>query len=162
MSGFAPLSSLDVELHSSCCPHAHQQFVVGKADAFFPIPDGVSDADAAWFTLSYIVQNGVRRGQHELGEDYVVVGLGPLGQLAVQFLNLLGAREIIAVDPVQFRLDLAKAHGATQGLALNVDEILPHVEKLTHGQWRGCAARPSKWRRMNFGPSRVAISSGNE
>ena len=113
---------------------AHQQFVVGKADAFFPIPDGVSDADAAWFTLSYIVQNGVRRGEHELGEDYVVVGLGPLGQLAVQFLNLLGAREIIAVDPVQFRLDLAKAHGATQGLALNVDEILPHVEKLTHGR----------------------------
>ena len=112
----------------------HQQFTLAAASAVYPIPDGVDDRDAAWMTLSYIVQNGVRRGSHELGEDYVIVGLGPLGQLATQFVNLLGAREIIAVDPVQSRLDMAKAHGATQGLALNVDDILPHVEKFTNGR----------------------------
>jgi hypothetical protein len=28
-SGFAPLPGLDVELHSSCCSHAHQQFLQG-------------------------------------------------------------------------------------------------------------------------------------
>src|SRR6201999_864397 len=62
-----------------CSVFEHRQFVVGPASSFFPVPDGVDDRDAAWFTLSYIVQNGVRRGAHELGQDYVVVGLGPLG-----------------------------------------------------------------------------------
>ena len=114
--------------------HGHCQFAVGDQAGFYPVPDGVSDRDAAWLTLSYIVQNGVRRAHHELGEDVVVVGLGPLGQLAVQFLNLLGAREIIAVDPVQSRLALAKANGATQTLAVGVDEVLEPVKQLTHGR----------------------------
>ena len=112
----------------------HRQFIVGNASEFYPIPDGISDRDAAWLTLSYIVQNGIRRGEHELGEDIVVVGLGPLGQLAVQFLNLLGAREIVAVDPVQSRLDMAKAHGATQTLALDVDAVIEPITKLTRGR----------------------------
>src|SRR5262245_4955024 len=51
----------------------HQQFVVAHENACYPIPDGVSDRDAAWFTISYIVQNGVRRAAHEMGENIGVV-----------------------------------------------------------------------------------------
>ena len=77
------------------------------------IPEAVSDEEAAWASLAVITQTGVRMAEHVLGDAAVVIGLGPLGQLVVQYLRLLGCEHVIAVDPVQSRLDVALAHGAT-------------------------------------------------
>jgi threonine dehydrogenase-like Zn-dependent dehydrogenase len=49
-----------------------------------------------------------------MGDTAVVIGLGPLGQLIVQYLQVLGLREILAIDLIQPRLDRALKHGATQ------------------------------------------------
>ncbi|MCW8131592.1 MAG: zinc-binding dehydrogenase [Planctomycetota bacterium] len=114
--------------------HAHSQYVGGSPSGFYAIPDGVSDRDAAWLTLSYIVQNGVRRAQHAMGEDVVIVGLGPLGQLALQFVRLLGARVIVAVDPDATRLEMARMHGATHTLAVGVDAAVEPVKEITKGR----------------------------
>lgn len=114
--------------------HHHTQYVVGAPSTFFAIPNGVSDRDAAWLTLSYIVQNGVRRAQHVMGEDVVIVGLGPLGQLALQFVRQLGARVIVAVDPDASRLEMAKAHGATHTLNVDVNTAVEPVKELTQGR----------------------------
>jgi len=114
--------------------HAHRQYVHIPETNCYPVLDGVSDRDAAWFTISYIVQNGVRRAAHEMGENIAVVGLGPLGQMAVQYTKLFGAREVIAIDPVQMRLDMAKAHGATRTLAVGVDDALEAVKQFTGGR----------------------------
>jgi threonine dehydrogenase-like Zn-dependent dehydrogenase len=111
----------------------HQQYVVVPVDALYSVPDEVSDEDVAWFGLATIVQNGVRRAQHTLGEDVVVIGLGPLGQLVTQYVRLLGARQVIAVDPVEQRLEQAQAHGATTTIALSVDEARSRVLQLTDG-----------------------------
>jgi len=107
-------------------------FKIGPAD-IFPVPDQVSDEDATWMNLATTVQLGIRRGQHTMGEKVGVIGLGLLGQLAVQYLALTGARQIIVVDPVQQRLDMAKAHGATHTLALDVRDARGAVEELTGG-----------------------------
>jgi 2-desacetyl-2-hydroxyethyl bacteriochlorophyllide A dehydrogenase len=112
----------------------HGQYAVINAATAYPVLDGVSDRDAAWLTISYIVQTGVRRVNHELGENVAVVGLGPLGQHVIQYTRLLGARTIIAIDPVQMRLDMAKAHGATHTLALGVDQALEPIKELTNGR----------------------------
>jgi threonine dehydrogenase-like Zn-dependent dehydrogenase len=111
--------------------HGHQQFVRVPETGCYPIPDSVSDRDAGWFTISYIVQIGVRRAAQEMGENIAVVGLGPLGQMAVQYTRLLGARTVVAIDPVQGRLDMAKAHGATHTLAVGVDDAFETIQKLT-------------------------------
>ncbi len=111
----------------------HQQYVVVPVDALYRVPDEVSDEDAAWFGLATIVQNGVRRAQHILGEDVVIIGLGPLGQLVTQYVRLMGARQVIAIDPLEQRLKHAQTHGATATLALNVDEARSEVLKLTDG-----------------------------
>ncbi len=111
----------------------HQQYAVAPVDALFRIPDEVSDEDASWFALASIVQNGVRRAQHILGEDVAIIGLGPLGQLVTQYVRLLGARQVIAIDPVEQRLQCAVAYGATTTLALSVDEARSEVLKLTNG-----------------------------
>ncbi len=109
----------------------HRHYHVLPESQFLPIPDGVSDRDAAWHSLAAIVQGGVRRAAHEMGDDVAIVGLGPLGQLAVQFVRVMGAREIIAIDPVPGRLEMAKAHGATQTLTMDVDAAIAEVAKIT-------------------------------
>jgi 2-desacetyl-2-hydroxyethyl bacteriochlorophyllide A dehydrogenase len=110
----------------------HRQHIAVPADRIYRVPDDVSDEDATWFGLANIVQNGVRRAEHRLGDDVAVIGLGLLGQLVVQYARLLGARQVIAVDLVERRLEMAQGHGATTALAMSADEARERVLDLTN------------------------------
>ena len=112
----------------------HQQFFKIQPHEAHLIPEAIDDEAAAWANLACTTQLGIRRAQLQLGETVGVVGLGMLGQLVIQYLALSGARKIIAIDPVQSRLDLARAHGATHTLALDVIKARPEVEKITAGK----------------------------
>lgn len=113
----------------------HQQYTVVSAnDSVYRIPEGVSDEDAAWFHLATIVQIGVRRAEHHLGDDVAVVGLGLLGQLITQYTRLLGARQIIAIDVAEQRLVIAQAHGATTVLQMGAEQAREEVLRLTEGE----------------------------
>ncbi len=98
------------------------------------VPDDVIDDEAVWMGLGKIVQVGVRAAEHKLGDDVVIIGLGLLGQLVVQYVKNLGASEIIAIDTSAKRLEMAKAHGATQILKMTSAEAEPIVKKLTDGR----------------------------
>jgi 2-desacetyl-2-hydroxyethyl bacteriochlorophyllide A dehydrogenase len=112
----------------------HFQFYVADAARTLKIPDGVSDEDATWFGIASIVQNGVRRAEHELGDVVVVIGLGMLGQLVAQYARLSGAREVIAVDVARPRLEMAQAHGATRTLEMGVADAYDAVSDWTEGR----------------------------
>ena len=58
----------------------------------------------------------------EPGSNVAVFGLGPVGLSAVQGARIMGAAQIIAVDPVKVRRDLALKLGATAVLDPNVDK----------------------------------------
>lgn len=83
------------------------------------IPNDVPSQEACYGTLGAIALHGVRNLNPKLGEWVAVLGVGLLGQLAVQFLSLAGCR-VIALDYVPDRLDLAVKIGAD--LALNLSE----------------------------------------
>jgi 2-desacetyl-2-hydroxyethyl bacteriochlorophyllide A dehydrogenase len=112
----------------------HQQFFKASPRQLHPIPAGISAEEATWSVLACTTQLGVRRAQLQLGETVGVIGLGMLGQLVTQYLAVAGARKIIAIDPVQSRLDTAKAHGATHTLALDVAVARPEIEKISGGR----------------------------
>jgi 2-desacetyl-2-hydroxyethyl bacteriochlorophyllide A dehydrogenase len=112
----------------------HQQVFKLKPQQAYLIPDHVSDEEATWAILACTTQLGVRRAQLQLGETVGVVGLGMLGQLVTQYLAVAGARRIIAIDPVQSRLEMANAHGATHILATDVASARLEIEKITHGR----------------------------
>ena len=103
-------------------------------ESVYPIPDAISAEDATWMCLATTAQLAVRRAGHTLGETVGLVGLGLLGQLVVQYLVLSGARKIVSVDTAQSRLDMAKAHGATQVLNVDVREARKAIEELTDGK----------------------------
>ena len=81
----------------------HARYVCLPPAIARPIRPEVADEQAVFFTIAEIVMNGVRRGGVTWGEAAVVNGLGLLGQLAVRFCRLAGARPVFAVDPAEQR-----------------------------------------------------------
>lgn len=79
-----------------------------------------------WGTAVYAA--GVRPG-----ETVVVYGVGGVGMNSVQGARYAGAKNVVAVDPVQLKLDAARKFGATHALS---DPAAAHelVIELTRGQ----------------------------
>jgi len=80
------------------------------------LPDKVDFDAAAFGTLGAIALQGVRLAEPTLGESVVVIGLGLIGQLAVQLLKANGCR-VFGVDLDQTKIELAKQNGADAGCA---------------------------------------------
>jgi len=99
-----------------------------------PIPDGISDDEAAWFNVASVAQIGMRRAEHELGDDVVIIGLGLIGQMAVRHLRIWGARSIIAIDTAPKRLEMAKRGGATHLLNMDAAKARDAVAEITSGR----------------------------
>jgi len=112
----------------------HQEYFKLRPEDAHPIPQGVSSESATWSILACTTQLGIRRAELALGERVAVVGLGILGQLVVQYLALSGARHIIAIDPLEKRLELAAGHGATHCLEMPVQEAAGEVAAITGGR----------------------------
>ena len=115
---------------------SHRQFALVPVDhpKIAKLPDYTANEDATWSWLAVVTQTGVRRAEQAMGETAAVIGLGPLGQLTVQYLRLIGLREVIAIDPVQARLDTAVEHGATSVFCGNAADAVAFVEERTNGQ----------------------------
>jgi S-(hydroxymethyl)glutathione dehydrogenase/alcohol dehydrogenase len=66
------------------------------------------------------------------GETVVIVGIGGIGINAIQGAAMAGARNIVAVDPVPFKLGEAMKFGATH-TAASVEEAIALVGEITWG-----------------------------
>jgi len=77
--------------------------------------------------------SAVYRAEVQPGDTVVVVGVGGVGINAVQGARMVGARNIVAVDPVDFKQKAALDLGATH-TAPSIDEAIPLVRDLTRGQ----------------------------
>lgn len=75
-----------------------------------PVPDDVDPQHAAFVGMALVAMTAVRVGQVELGDRAVVLGLGLVGNLAAQLLQLAGV-EVIGVDLTEGRLELARDCG---------------------------------------------------
>ena len=98
------------------------------------IPTVISDEEAAWSKLATIAQTAVRRAELTMGASVAVIGLGPLGQLILQYARVTGAEKLLAIDTVQRRLDIAGTHGATAAFAGSAADALPFVQEHTDGR----------------------------
>jgi S-(hydroxymethyl)glutathione dehydrogenase/alcohol dehydrogenase len=77
--------------------------------------------------------SAVYRAEVMPGDTVVVVGVGGVGINAVQGARMVGAKNIVAVDPVVFKQKAAIDFGATH-TAGSMEEALPMVTELTRGQ----------------------------
>ncbi|MEU3619788.1 bi-domain-containing oxidoreductase [Streptomyces sp. NPDC006872] len=90
--------------------HAELNWV--PKNLYAPVPDGLAARHAAFGTVGSIAMQGVRRGEPQLGDVALVIGLGLIGQLVVQLLAAAGVR-VVGADPDPTRCELAERLGAT-------------------------------------------------
>ncbi|GHE58105.1 alcohol dehydrogenase [Camelimonas fluminis] len=100
------------------------------------IPEGVSAEQAlmmtdalstAWF--------GARNADIRPGSSVAVIGLGPIGLMAVDSAFVMGAHVVYAIDPVEERRELARQSGA---IALSPDEAADAIREATRGRKVDC------------------------
>lgn len=112
----------------------HGQHAVVDANAVVPLGD-LDDAEiGAFFANLNTAYNGVLDANIPLGADVVVSGLGVIGQIVTRLLARNGARQIIAVDTIAPRRDLALAGGATIALDPRDGPVAERVRDLTEGR----------------------------
>jgi predicted dehydrogenase/threonine dehydrogenase-like Zn-dependent dehydrogenase len=109
----------------------HAEYIRVARNLCAPIPDKVDFESASTVTLGAIALQGVRRAQPTLGETFVVVGLGILGQLTVQILRANGCR-VIGLDHDRTRIAIAVSLGMEYGQHPD-DGDLENVDRLTEG-----------------------------
>ncbi|MEE9365061.1 MAG: zinc-binding alcohol dehydrogenase, partial [Cellulophaga sp.] len=94
------------------------------------IPDDVDDIDASFVTVGAIALQGVRQTEPRLGEKVAVIGLGLLGQLAIQLLKANGCK-VIGSDIDLGKIELAKKLGADE--VCNADDLISKASKFSNG-----------------------------
>ena len=100
--------------------------------------EAVSFEDAAIAFIASFPLAAVRKTRVEAGEPALVMGLGILGQLAVQLLRASGAVPVVAVDPVEDRRKMAEAFGADASADPLAPDFAETVKKLTGGGAKAC------------------------
>lgn len=97
----------------------HAEFVTIPKNLVVKIPENVSDEEAAFTTVGSIAMQGVRLADPKMGETFLVLGLGLLGQIAVQLLRANGCH-VIATDLDASLVKKAETFGAI-GASANAD-----------------------------------------
>ena len=77
--------------------------------------------------------SAVYRAEVMPGDTVVVIGVGGVGMNAVQGAAMVGARNVVAVDLVEFKRKAALDFGATH-TAGSIEEAIPLVRELTRGE----------------------------
>ncbi|MBD5536917.1 MAG: zinc-binding alcohol dehydrogenase [Lachnospiraceae bacterium] len=109
-------------------PHANIHNVESRN--LVHIPDGVSFEQAAFVRIGVISMQAVRKARLELGESTMVLGLGLIGQMAMQLAKANGAAPVIGLDIVESKRRLAEKLGCTyvyDSRQENIEETLKSV-----------------------------------
>lgn len=122
-------------------------FHVNEADANMAIlPDDVDAAAAVM--LSDMVPtgfHGVELADVQFGDDVCVIGIGPVGLMAVAGAALRGASNLYAVGSRKICTEVAREYGATDIINYRDGSIVEQIMEKTHGK----------------GVDRVVIAGGN-
>jgi predicted dehydrogenase/threonine dehydrogenase-like Zn-dependent dehydrogenase len=110
----------------------HAEVIDVPVNLSVSVPDELRLDLASTVTLGAIAMQGVRRAQPTLGETFVVVGLGILGQLTAQILAANGCR-VIGTDLDARRIAVARGNGMDIGIDATVDDYVDRVLKFTDG-----------------------------
>jgi alcohol dehydrogenase, propanol-preferring len=114
------------------------EYVVVPERNAVPVPDGVDLAAAAVLTCAGMTAvHATKLSGLRIGETAVVNGVGGVGILVIQAAQRAGAR-VIAVTDARDKLELARTHGAGDGLVVSgtdgYDTVAEQVRRLTDGR----------------------------
>ena len=81
--------------------------------AVYRLPPHVSLDEGQNFLNIACVIRGFKKFPLQLGNKIVIFGAGNMGLIMLQILKIAGASQVVAVDAIDFRLEMAKKFGAS-------------------------------------------------
>lgn len=113
------------------------EYVIAESGFIHRKPENISFAEAAIAEPVSGSLHAVERANPRLGDFVVIIGCGTIGVLAMQHALNKGA-EVLSVDPVQFKLDVARQLGVHHTLNPRTENLKERVMELTGGIGADC------------------------
>jgi L-iditol 2-dehydrogenase len=113
---------------------AFAEFVSVPRRIMYRLPDSLSYEQAAMIEAVSVAVHAVNLTPVRLGDSAVVVGSGMIGLLAMQAARIAGCTRVIAVDPDEGRLKLAREAGATDAINPKTVDAPAAIRDLTGGR----------------------------
>ncbi|MDF2614409.1 MAG: tdh [Clostridia bacterium] len=113
---------------------AFAEYVVAPEINVLKMPYGVSFEEGAVVEPAAVTLHGMRKVKVNPGETVVVLGCGPIGQIAVQFSKIMGATKVIAVDILDEKLEEVKKLGADITINSMKEDVVEAIKKATNGK----------------------------
>jgi L-iditol 2-dehydrogenase len=131
--------------HPNLCPNhsfyglyptdgALQDKMIVNARNCFPMPDSISDGGGTLLETLGIAIHSVDLGKLKVARSVAVLGCGPVGLLTLRLAKLSGADPIYAFDCFPWRVEKAKAWGATEAWTLDEGDPVEAVMQHTNGR----------------------------
>ena len=120
-------------------PHngGYAQYVKAPAKNLTPVPDEVTDEEAAIMESINCPAGALMRRGVRFGETVVVYGVGPAGLAFIQTAKALGAGKVIAVARKRRRLEKSLMFGADAIVCSSEENVPQRIRELNGGEAPG-------------------------
>lgn len=112
---------------------AHGSHQVMAARDCSHIPAGIDLKQACWAGLAKTAYRAAWAGRFEPGQHILVIGAGPVGQMAIRWASNSGADSVAVVDLSPIRLEHAKRGGATHTFNAPIADCLDDIQAINTG-----------------------------
>ncbi|MFZ8847096.1 MAG: bi-domain-containing oxidoreductase [Candidatus Hydrothermia bacterium] len=85
----------------------HSEYNLIPKNLILKIPKDINLKEASFSTIGAIALNSIRIAKPEIGETFLVIGLGLIGQIVIRILNLMNIKTI-GIDISEYKLNFAK------------------------------------------------------
>ena len=113
---------------------AFVQYIKIREDFVFAIPDELSYEEAALVEPFSVGIHAANRTNLQPGSTVAIMGMGPVGLMAVAAAKAYGAANIIVTDLEPLRLEAAKQMGATHIINSREQDPLEEIKRITSGK----------------------------
>ena len=113
---------------------AFREYAPADAAFVYKLPPNLSYEEGALIEPLAVGMQGVRRCNLEDGSVIAVFGCGPVGLLTMQAAKASGAATAIAVDILDYRLEVAEKLGADHVVNAAKEDVSKKISSLTDGR----------------------------
>lgn len=111
----------------------HAEYIFVPKNLFCKVPKNVDLIDASFTTVGSIAMQAVRLLDSQIGEKVLVIGLGLVGQLAVQILNAYGINTF-GIDIDKNKVNKGKESGLKGGSLIDSPDLDEKVNFFTENK----------------------------
>ncbi len=114
--------------------HGLVEYIASRPSRMIALPDEGDLAEWVMCQPSGTVLYSCQRMGNVLGQDVAIVGQGGIGLSFTMLAAMMGARRVIGIDLLDYRLEWARSFGATHTINPGRQEVVQAIQDITGGE----------------------------